>query len=594
MGNDGAGEGLVRMASQSGVGLTKAGKLVVTLLILVIAGAGVFLMRDRIFPKGRQEGAKEIDLAKAREMLAGGAPQAESPDGAGITTVSEYKYVPAEKLPPVTGASNYKWNKEDPTVVFPINVWIGWLPIVAANHGFAPNTESDFYKKYGFKVELKLIDDPMIARSAYTSGDSHILWGTLDMIALFAPELMKDSRTAPRVFQQIDWSNGGDGIVARSSIKTVADLKGKTIVYAQNSPSQYYLNTLLLSAGIQPREVNSKFTATAFEASAAFVSDKTIDACVSWAPDIYNITDKVPDTWLLSSTQDASKVIADVWAARADFAKDHPECIAGLVEGIFTAMQRLENDEAYKESACQWIAEGYGLPVDDIKGMLQDAHSTNFAENKQFILNANNASNFERTWQRINFVYQELGKIEKPVPFDKVMDFSVIQGLEKAGKFADQQDVYTATFAPSDWGKVAESPILTQTIRIHFFPNSANLQETARDDTGNPIKGKLYDPSIPDTLERVGTLSGQFDRAVIKVTGHTDSSMKGQVPEERVQKLSEERAQAVMQALVDKFKFDKDKFQCEGKGWSQPADPNEPMNQAMNRRVEIQVFPLEQ
>jgi len=42
--------------------------------------------------------------------------------------------------------------------------------------------------------------------------------GTLDMIALFAPELVKDSRTVPVVCQQIDWSAGGDGVVARGEI----------------------------------------------------------------------------------------------------------------------------------------------------------------------------------------------------------------------------------------------------------------------------------------------------------------------------------------------------------------------------------------
>jgi NitT/TauT family transport system substrate-binding protein len=56
------------------------------------------------------------------------------------------------------------------------------------------------------------------------------------MMVLFAPDLMKDSRTAPRIFQQVDWSSGGDGIVVRSKIAGTRDLRGKTIVYAQNSP----------------------------------------------------------------------------------------------------------------------------------------------------------------------------------------------------------------------------------------------------------------------------------------------------------------------------------------------------------------------
>ncbi len=257
----------------------------------------------------------------------------EAPDTKGITTVSEYKYVPGEKLPPVKGVSGYKWDPAQKVVNFPINVWIGWLPIVAANHGFSPNADSIFAKKYGFKVNLKLIDDPVVARDAFAAGESHVLWGTLDMMVLFAPDLMKDSRSAPRIFQQVDWSSGGDGIVVRGAIRSVADLKGKTIVYAQNSPSQYFVNNLLLNAGVQPCEVKHKYTATAFEAAAAFVADKSIDACVSWAPDIYNIPEKVKNTSILTTTAEANKLIADVWAARADFAKDHPDIVKGLVAG---------------------------------------------------------------------------------------------------------------------------------------------------------------------------------------------------------------------------------------------------------------------
>jgi len=578
------------MASSGGEGLTRAGKVFVTLIVLVLLFGGGYLLRGKIFPKGKQPAKEGVDLETFQSKMA----PVEALDPAGITTVTEYKYVPQEKLPEVKGTSKYSWNNADPTVVFPINVWIGWLPIVAANHGFEPNTESLFYKEYGFKVRLKLIDDPVAARDAFAAGESHILWGTLDMMALFAPSLMKDSRTAPRIFQQIDWSSGGDGIVVRENIKTVADLKGKTVVYAQNSPSQYYFNTLLLYGGIQPNQVHHKFTATAFEASAAFVSDPSIDGCVSWAPDIYNIVDKVSGTMLLSTTADATKVIADVWAARADFAKDHPDIIKGLVKGIFEAMEQLEKDSAFKDQACAWLAKGYGFGVDEVKGMLNDAHSTNFAENKQFFTNASNPTNFERTWGRINFVYSQLGKIDKPVPFDQVMDFTVIKALADAKAFPDQVDTYTAKFTASDSARAAEAPVLKHVIRILFYPNSANLFEPARDEFGNKIQGQYYDPSVDETLERVAGLAGQFDRAVIRISGHTDDSYRDQAPKDLVQRLSEERASAVKQALIDRYKFDPNKFVAEGKGWDVPADPNRPHDHALNRRVEISVHTLEQ
>lgn len=581
------------MAESSGGGLTTLGKIVIGVIVVGLLAAGAWFMRDLIFPAG-ESGDGDIDLTKAQQQLGGPkTPEnaVEAMDLTGITTAQEYSYVPGERLPPVEGVSAYTWDEKEKIVEFPINVWIGWMPIVAANHGFAPNEDSIFYKEYGFKVNLKLIDDPVVARDAYASGQSHVLWGTMDMMVLFAPELMKDSRTAPRIPQQIDWSSGGDGIVVRDSIKSVADLRGKTVVYAQNSPSQYYLNALLINSGVQPGEVKHKYTGSAFEAAAAFVADPSIDACVSWAPDIYNIPEKVPGTRILSTTADANKLIADVWAVRADFAKDHPEVVQGLVEGIFLGMQEAQKNPG---PTIQWMAEGYGMPAEEVKGMMADAHSTNFAENEQFFLNANNPTNFERTWGAISFVYRELGLIDAPVRYDQVMDFSYIQKARKKGLFKDQKDEYKTNFVPQSYSKVtAEAPILTQELRINFFPNSANLHEPARDEFGVVQEGVLYDPLVDTTIERAGRLAGQFDRAVIAVTGHTDASMKGKVPDSAVKELSKERAEAVKQQLVEKYKFDSNKFVVKGAGWDTPADPADPKNHYKNRRVEIAVYPPE-
>ncbi|MBI4915137.1 MAG: ABC transporter substrate-binding protein [Acidobacteria bacterium] len=577
------------MAEQR-VGPTALGKIVVVLFILACIGGAAYYFRGVLAPGGADQATKKFDLDAFKQQQG----KVEAPDTKGITTVNEYTYVPGDKLPPVKGVSAYKWSATDKVVQFPINVWIGWLPIVAANHGFSPNTESVFFKEFGFKVNLKLIDDPVAARDAYAAGESQILWGTLDMMVLFAPDLMKDSRTAPRIYQQVDWSNGGDGIVVRGNIHSVKDLKGKTIVYAQSSPSEYFINNLLLNAGIQPGEVQHKYTATAFEAAAAFVADKRIDACVSWAPDIYSIPEKVTGTRILTTTSEANKLIADVWAARADFAKDHPDVIKGLVSGIFKAMDQLA-DPNFKAKAFQWMAEGYGMQVDEVKAMANDAHSTNFGENKSFFLNANDPANFERTWKNVTFVYRELGRVGTPVRFDEVMDFSVIKQLDAAGGFKHQQDTYRTTFAPTTYKKVsAEAPIVTQTIRINFYPNSSNIYEPQHDDVGNALANTLYDPSVEATLEKVARLAGQYERANIAVVGHADSSMKGKGTRyEDVRQLSQDRAAAVKKALVAKYKFDPNKFSVEGKAWDEPADPDDPMNQALNRRVEISVYPPE-
>jgi NitT/TauT family transport system substrate-binding protein len=563
--------------------ITPLGTIISIILILGLIGLGAYMVLTKYMP-----GQKPTPVTQGESTEA----PVEAADTTGVTTVKEYKFVPAERLAAVKGVSQYKWDPEQKVLRFSYNVWAGWLPVIAANKGIKPNDESVFFKKYGFRVEMVLMDDPVTARDAYAAGEVHTVWGTADMIVLFAPELIRDSRTSPRVVQQIDWSNGGDGIVVRNAIKSVADLRGKTITLAQNSPSEYYLTSLLLSAGMKPADIRAKYTATAFEAAAAFVADKSIDACVSWAPDIYNIPDRVAGTRILCSTAESNKLIADVYAVRADFAKDHPEIVEGLVAGIFEGMDLVKEKP---EEAAKWMADAFGMKPEEVMAMKNDAHPTNFAENVQFFLNASNPTNFERTWQNATYVYRELGRINTPVPFDQVMDFTVIQKLEKAGTFAHQKDESVTTFTPGSYKVIqAESPILTQTIRINFYPNSSNPYEAARDQFGTVVAGKLYDPGVDATLEQVARLSGQFDRAVILIEGHTDSSMRGRAPVQAVRDLSLSRAEAIKQALIEKFKFDPNKFIVQGVGWDKPADPKDPLNQALNRRVEINVYPPEQ
>ena len=203
------------------------------------------------------------------------AKGAEKPDSSGITTVKEYNYVPSARLPEVKGISNYQ-PMADRTVRFAINVWAGWSPIIFANNGFKAGKVWKTPGGKDFKVELVLVDDPVAMRDAYAAGTLHVGWATLDMLPLMLEGLRKDSRVMPRVYQQVDWSNGGDGIVVREAIKTMADLRGKTVVLAQNSPSHFFVLNALINAGVQPAEVDFKFTQDAFQAAAAFNADKNL------------------------------------------------------------------------------------------------------------------------------------------------------------------------------------------------------------------------------------------------------------------------------------------------------------------------------
>src|SRR4051794_22317742 len=559
----------------------------VAVLLVVLGLVGLALYRYGAIGSGGQGGQFSSDELKQLQK------GAEAPDNSGITTVKEYNYVAATRLPEVKGISNYN-PMADRTVRFGINVWAGWSPIILANNGFKPGKVWKAPGGKDFKVELVLIDDPIAMRDAYASGNLQVGWATLDMLPLFLEGLRKDSRVMPRVYQQVDWSNGGDGIVVRDTIKTMADLRGKTIVLAQNSPSHFFVLNALINAGVQPAEVDFKFTQDAFQAAAAFNADKRLAGVVSWAPDIYNL-EKVKGNKILVTTSTANKLIADVWFARADFANDNGDIIEGLTRGIFDAMADLKNQDA-KQKVAKLMAAGYSIPESDALGMLGDAHSTNYAENREFFLNQNNPTNFERTWSTAYFLYKKINAVTEQTPFDQVMDFSVIQKLAAEPKYASQKNEYDIHFAPSTAGAIQgeKDEILTKTVVIHFFPNSWDLsKKITRNADGKEVE-ELYDPNINFVIEEVGKVAGQFGAARIVIEGHSDASMKGQVPKSLVQELSQNRANAVKEALVKKFgSLQPNQLATAGIGWDKPADSADPGNAAKNRRVEIMVYPAE-
>ncbi len=576
--------------------MTTRGKIVLTVLLLGVVGFGVFRWWDKIAPQSRPQN-QSIDVTKVKQQIEEGKKTPVDIPlliGTNAATLVERSGIPA-----VTATSDYQKDSKNGKLIvqFPINVWPGWAPIILANAGMEPNDQSVFAKKYGFYVRLSIVDDPVKARDLFASGQSHILWGTLDMIALFAPELVKDSRTVPVVCQQIDFSGGGDGIVARGEIHSINDLrsrngKRKKVVLAQNSPSHYFIMALLIDAGIDPGEIDFKWSADAPSAAKIFVQDNSYDAFVGWSPDIYNVTDKLKgSTRLVVTTGTANHLIADVWAVRNDFYRDHPEIVSGLVRGIFEGMDMERKDPA---NAARALHTAFNLPEEDCKAMVGkdggiaegDAHITNYRENAKFFLDPFNPANFEVVWNSASTIYKSLGTIATTVPAAKIKAHTVLAALSE--EYKEVRDLSQPTFKPDALLKMSPEAgagqVLTKAVMISFEPNKSTLNAE-------------YDTTIPGTLEEIGKLGGRFGNAYIVIEGNTDASKKGIVPTDLVRQLSYDRADAVRRAIMDKYKFDPNKFKVVGNGWDNPlagaTDPSNAENNKKNRRVEVKVFPLE-
>src|SRR5579885_3336990 len=96
------------------------------------------------------------------------------------------------------------------------STWTGYGPLVVG-------VKQGIFKKYGLDVSYTLIEDPTARRDALRGGRLDAAATTVDTISRWAGQNV----TMVQVLG-IDKSQGGDGIVAKKTIASVKDLKGKT------------------------------------------------------------------------------------------------------------------------------------------------------------------------------------------------------------------------------------------------------------------------------------------------------------------------------------------------------------------------------
>ncbi len=92
----------------------------------------------------------------------------------------------------------------------------------------------------------------------------------------------RDANTPGVIIGVIDESLGGDGVITDDAIKTVADLKGKTVAAEPNIPARLLLQMELKKAGMTLSDVQLKDIATAD--TAAVFADDSIAAIATYEP----------------------------------------------------------------------------------------------------------------------------------------------------------------------------------------------------------------------------------------------------------------------------------------------------------------------
>ena len=131
----------------------------------------------------------------------------------------------------------------------PYITWGGDMATFYANGGLTTKAGS-LFQKQGLNLKLNAGDDFVQQVRDYRAGKTPFLRGTFHMMGLASEVIGNDPRTKGVVILQMTWS-AGDHLVARTGIKTVSDLRGKTIALQQNGPHVGMLDDVLKTAQLK-------------------------------------------------------------------------------------------------------------------------------------------------------------------------------------------------------------------------------------------------------------------------------------------------------------------------------------------------------
>ena len=217
----------------------------------------------------------------------------------------------------------------DTKVAIGISGWTGFGPLTLAK-------EMGIFKKHGLDVTLPKI--PQASRSlALASGDIQCAATTVETWIVW-----NANGVPAKQIVQLDKSHGADGIVARSDIKTVKDLKGKAVAASAPGTTPYFLLAWVLHAnGMSSKDVKI-VNLEPGPAAQAFLAGQN-DAAVSYEPYLSAVRDKGDAGHTLATTLDYPMVI-DTMGCTPKFLEANADAAKALVDSYFEALDAIKSN----------------------------------------------------------------------------------------------------------------------------------------------------------------------------------------------------------------------------------------------------------
>lgn len=174
-----------------------------------------------------------------------------------------------------------------------------------------------------------------------------------------SPPIFAQAANANIVYAAASPISNGQGILvpANSSIKSIADLKGKRVGFTKGSSAHNVVVLTLAKAGLTYDDITPVYL-TPPDAGPAFANG-SIDAWAVWDP-YFAIGEKKQNARILINAYEVGKTNA-FFIANRDFANQQPAVLREVIAGLSTAATWAENN---RDAVAKSLHEVTGVPLD--------------------------------------------------------------------------------------------------------------------------------------------------------------------------------------------------------------------------------------
>src|SRR5712691_10664144 len=297
------------------------------------------------------------------------------------------------------------------TIHIASSTWTGYALLYLAN-------SKGIWKSHGLDVNFKDVEDPNDRFIALAAGRLEGMASTVDAFA----RQQSNGVAAVEVFP-IDASVGGDGILAKNTIQTVADLKGKTIGVNQGSVSEWFLAQVLEKNGLHLSDVKEQ-NLTSGAAGAAFVASK-LDVAVTWEPWLSKAKART-DGHILVSSKQYPDLIMDSFAFRKDFIQKYPDTVKDFMKAYYDAFTWMQ---ANQTEALKAIGDAVQESASDVSADLSTMTLFDLSTGKQVIGTSSSHGKIYDNVKAAADFWKTQGKVDTAVNPSDAVDPSFINSL---------------------------------------------------------------------------------------------------------------------------------------------------------------------